>query len=167
MIICYSNNEKKRQWRSSTKCVNGLEQHHTGLGRHTERRCFAAVMVINLFLIIPSSSFSSFPLLPHPSFPFFSSSSSFSPLPSYLIKNNRKRGKYLALRKDRLCVKHHLWWFHMQSLIQYSKQTFEWIFLSLFYKWRNEDVPKSSELLLDAQRVSDSSEADYPCLSHH
>lgn len=65
-------------------------------------------------------------------------------------------------QKGLLWVRHHLWWFHMQSLIRYSKESFEWGLVFLFYKWRNQDALKPSELFPDAQRVSDSPEADYP-----
>lgn len=88
-----------------------LDQQHMGLDRHTECICFyysydyhSSLFFPFLILFFPSASSSFFPILFLLILPL--------PFSSWLIKNNRKRGKDLALSEDLLCARHPVcpWW---------------------------------------------------------
>lgn len=115
------------------------------LGGHTE--CYCCYYHYGYCIFHPSSSICSFLPLPHPSL-IFSPSYSF-----YLIETNRKEKKKLAFSKNLLYIRHHPWWFHMHNSIQSSNNPWIHVWVFPLYRWRNQSLLKSSELLPDTPRA--------------
>lgn len=138
--------------------ANDLEQQHTGWAH------WMLLFLLRLWLFFFLFLF--FILFFFPPFPssFFPSVFLFILLfPSYVMKSNRKGKREPAFNKRHLCVRRCPWWYHMHNLIQSSDNASRKFLIFPSYRGRTQALLKSSELLSDTLRVSDSPEAvDYP-----